>query len=179
MTSQTSRPKAKRSLRSTVIEPFKQVRMGVYMLSLSLTFLVLATYLFVESFIDQYRHVMEIFNVVDPETRWELVTNDVFYTNATKLAVLFIAYIVISLVLVFRMTHKVYGPLVSIERFIEQIAAGHYEKRLVIRKADDLQRLAGQLNKMASMLDRRHGHRRSEFTKEAQKSPSSDRNNKV
>ncbi len=165
MSTQPKKPKAQRSLRSTVIEPFKQVRMGLYMLSLSLSFLVLVAYMIVSAFVDQYRHVMEIFNVVDPETRWELVTNDVFYSNAYKIGVLFLIYIVLSLILVFRMTHKVYGPLVSIERFIEQMGAGHYEKRLVIRKGDDLQRLASQLNKMASMLDRRHGHRRSEFAK--------------
>ncbi len=147
----------KRNLRSTLVEPFKQVKIGVYVMIISLTFLVAAAYLFVASFMQQYQHVMEIFNVVDPNTKWELVTNDIFYANAMKLGLLFFSFIAVLFWVVFKMTHKMYGPLVSIERFVDNISQGHYEQRVVIRRGDDLQRLASRLNHMAETLQAKHG----------------------
>lgn len=147
----------KRTLRSTLVEPFKQVKIGVYVMVISLTFLVMAAYLFVAAFMQQYQHVMEIFNVVDPNTKWELVTNDIFYANVMKLGALCFTFIAVLFWVVFKMTHKMYGPLVSIERFVDNISQGHYGQRIVIRRGDDLKRLAGRLNHMAETLQAKHG----------------------
>lgn len=147
----------KRNLRSTLIEPFKQIKIGIYVMLLSLAFLVCASWLFIAAFTEQYQHVMEIFNVVDPSTKWELVTNNIFYSNAIKLGILFVSFIGILFTVVFRMTHRVYGPLISIERFVTHMAEGKYDQRLVIRRKDDLQKLAEQLNQMADKLQKRHG----------------------
>lgn len=140
-----------------VIEPFKQIRLGLYVLALSITFLIAAAYLFYLAFHEQYKHVMEIFNVVDPTIQWELVNNDVFHHNAVRLGILFVSFVAILSFVVFRMTHRIFGPLVSIERFVDQIARGQYDRRVKIRKRDDLQRLAEKLNIMAEQLEKRHG----------------------
>ncbi len=151
---QLKRPK--RTVKSVVIEPFKQIKLGIYVMAISVAFLVLASLLFVLAFAEQYQHVMDIFKIVDPEQKWELVTNRVFYMNALKLGGLFVAYLVILFAVVFRMTHRYYGPLVSIERFVSQISEGDYSRRVIIRRGDELQRLASQLNTMAARLERRH-----------------------
>lgn len=158
-----------RTLRSTLVEPFKQIKIGLYVMGITLTFLVAAVYLFVAAFMQQYEHVMELFNVVDPGTQWELVTNDVFIENAVKIGVLFVSYLVILFMVVFKTTHKVYGPLVGIERFVDQIARGEYGNRVVIRRRDELQRLADRLNKMAETLEAKYGRpdrRKSESSQE-------------
>ena len=59
--------------------------------------------------------------------------------------------------MVFKLTHRYYGPLVSIERFIDEVARGKYKNRVKIRQNDELQRLANRLNDMANSLDKRHG----------------------
>ena len=146
-----------RNLRTILIEPFKQVKLGIYVIIVALTFTVITGALFVFAFVEQYRHVMEIFQVVDPKFRWEVVTNDVFYTNISRVGALLVTFIVVLFVVVFRSTHKYYGPLVSIERFVDQIAEGDYSKRVVIRRSDELQRLAARLNLMAQKLEERHG----------------------
>ncbi len=146
----------KRTLGSVLIEPFKQIKLGLYVMGISLAFLTLASLLFVMAFTEQYQHVMDIFKIVDPEQKWELVTNRVFYMNAVKLAVLFVAYLVILFAVVFRMTHRYYGPLVSIERFVSQISEGDYARRVIIRRGDELQRLVSLLNTMAARLEHRH-----------------------
>lgn len=146
-----------RNLRSLVIEPFKQIKFGLYVIGISVAFVGICAFMFVTAFTEQYEHVMGIFHVVDPNLKWELVTNDVFYTNAIRLGVLFVAFIGILLSVVFQLTHRYYGPLVSIERFIEQISRGEYDKRCKIREKDELHGLVDRLNHMAVMIESRHG----------------------
>ena len=150
-----SRPR--RNLWSLLIEPFKQIKFGMYVISLSLAFVVICAAMFVSAFRDQYQHVMKIFNVVDESAKWTLVVNDIFIRNAIIIGVVFVAYLGALLGVVFRLTHRYYGPLVSIERFVENVTAGNYDKRAKIRDKDELQRLVGKLNTMAEMLESRHG----------------------
>jgi HAMP domain-containing protein len=122
-------------------------------------FVCLTAALFVLSFSEQYQHVMSIFSVIDPDMKWELVTNDVFYQNAWRLGILLIGFIAVLLFVVFRLTHRYYGPLVSIERFVDEVTAGEYDKRVTIRNRDELQTLAAKLNMMAEQLQSKHGSR--------------------
>lgn len=147
----------KRNLRSLVIEPFKQIKLGLYVMGIAVAFVGICALMFVTAFTEQYQHVMGIFNVVDPNLKWELVTNDVFYTNAIRIGVLFIGFISILFYVVFRITHRYYGPLVSIERFVDQFARGEYHRRCKIREKDELHSLVNKLNAMAEAIEQRHG----------------------
>jgi HAMP domain-containing protein len=153
------RKKKGRTFTSVVIEPFKQMKFGIYVIVASLAFVIAACGFFIWAFKEQYDHVMEIFAVVDPTKQWDLVTNDVFFENAKRLGVLFVAYIGIMFTIVFKLTHRYYGPLVSIERFVDQLTKGEYVARVTIRNKDELQRLAAKLNIMAGKLEARHGAR--------------------
>ena len=147
----------RRNLKSMVIEPFKQIKFGLYVIGISVAFVGVCAFMFVTAFTEQYQHVMGIFNVVDPNLKWELVTNDVFYTNAIRIGAMFVLYIVVLFVVVFRLTHRYYGPLVSIERFVDQFANGDYKRRAKIRDKDEMQSLVAKLNHMADQIERRHG----------------------
>jgi HAMP domain-containing protein len=149
--------RSRRNLKSTLVEPFKQVKLGLYVIVISLTFLVCAASTIFYAFFKQYEHVMEIFNVVDPSIRWELVTNDIFQQNAKILVALCVTYIGILFTVVFKMTHKIYGPLVGIERFVDQLTESEFRRRVTIRRGDELERLAGKLNRLAESLERRYG----------------------
>ncbi len=159
----------RRNLRSLVIEPFKQIKFGLYVISISVGFIAISAGLFVIAFTEQYRHVMSIFNVIDPNLQWELVTNDVFKTNAIRIGLVFFMYIVVMFLVVFRLTHRYYGPLVSIGRFVDQIAEGEYHRRLGIRDKDELQDLVLKLNAMAEELEEKHG------SLEAKEPPTTDK----
>ncbi len=150
------RKRPRRTLKSTIIEPFKQIKIGLYVIGICITFLLVIGAMFLKAFTQQYAHVMEIFDVVDSSGKWDLVLNDVFYSNAIMIGAVFIIFIAIIFIVVFKMTHKIYGPLVSIERFITDITNGHYEKRVSIRSGDDLKRLVSKLNVMAEELEKRH-----------------------
>lgn len=153
----TTTSRSTRSIKSTLIEPFTQIKLGIYIIILSCVFLALSGWLFYHSFSEQYSHVMEIFSVTEAGSRWEVMTNDVFYSNLYKLGALFTLYIIALLAIIFRTTHKYHGPLVSIERFAQSMVEGKYYSRVAVRKHDELKELASRLNKMAMALEKKHG----------------------
>lgn len=147
----------KRAFRRLLIEPFRQITFGIYIIALTMFFIVVAGWLFWSAFAEQYEHVANIFHIVDPADLWELQINNVFWKNFAKIASFFVIFIFITFGVVFSLTHRYYGPLVSIERFIEQLIKGHYHARLTIRKKDELLELVEQLNRLAEKLEARHG----------------------
>ncbi len=152
-----SSSRSNRDVKSTLIEPFKQIKFGVYVIGFSLAFVAATSAMFLLAFFQQYQHLMGIFNITDSKSQMELVTNDIFYNNILRIAFVFVVFIGLTFLMVFRMTHRYYGPLVSIERFVDEIASGQYSKRVKIRKGDELQRLTDKLNVMATALEQRHG----------------------
>jgi HAMP domain-containing protein len=149
--------RSKRAASSTLIEPFSQIKFGVYVIGASIVFVILVAALFLTAFYEQYQHLMGIFNITDFKDQMELVTNSIFYHNAIKIGALLLGYIVGMFVLVFKLTHRYYGPLVSIERFVDEIGQGKYGHKVKIRQKDELQRLADKLNQMSAALQNRHG----------------------
>jgi signal transduction histidine kinase len=149
--------RANRDVKNTLIEPFKQFKFGVYVIGFSLAFVAATTVVFLLAFYNQYQHLMSIFNITDTKAQMELVTNDIFYSNIMRIAFVFVIFIALNFLMVFKLTHRYYGPLVSIERFVDEMTAGQYARRVKIRKGDELQRLVDKLNDMASTLERRHG----------------------
>lgn len=146
-----------RSLKSIVIEPFRQISFGLYMIGISLFFIVAAGVLFWSAFNAQYQQLISIFNIVDPNDLWELQLNDVFQTHALRILIFFIVFFFTMFGVAFFLTHRYYGPLVSIERFIDQLSEGRYAGKVTIRSRDELQGLVIKLNKLAEALEKRHG----------------------
>lgn len=146
-----------RTLRNTLIEPFKQVKLGLYVMVITILFIGVFGFLYASAFYAQYQHVMEIFNIVDAKSQMELVDNSVFRANAIRILIAFVTFLVVLFAVIFRTTHRYYGPLVSIERFVTQVTAGDYSQRVNIRKGDELGRLVSLLNDMAVQLEQRHG----------------------
>ncbi len=149
--------RSNRDVKTTLIEPFKQIKFGIYVIGFSLAFVVATSAMFLLAFYQQYQHLMGIFNITDSKSQMELVTNDIFYSNIIRIALVFVIFIGVTFLMVFRMTHRYYGPLVSIERFVDEMTTGQYSKRVKIRKGDELQRLTDKLNLMAESLEKRHG----------------------
>jgi HAMP domain-containing protein len=54
-------------------------------------------------------------------------------------------------------THKIFGPIVPIQRTLNQLKAGEYSARVTLRKADEIQMkmLAESINELAAQLERK------------------------
>lgn len=138
-------------------EFFWHSRFGVQVVATTLVFLGCASFFIYQAFEQQYQNVAEIFKIVNPEMKHELVFNDIMVRNVIFLVVSILAYIVAMVILIVRSRHKYSGPLVSIQKFIEAVTRGEYSHRIVIRKGDEMQELVVALNDMADQLERRHG----------------------
>ena len=49
-------------------------------------------------------------------------------------------------------THKIYGPLVSINRFVDELLEERIPSKLLLRDGDELQDLAIKLNELADKM---------------------------
>ena len=141
-----------RSFRSLIIEPFKQIKFGLYIIVITSVFLILSLSLVLYSFANQYQQLMDLFHVVDKNSQWELVLNDVFINNMTMIAALYFLFIISILLVIFKLTHQYYGPIVAIKRFISQLKRGEYNHSISIRKTDELQDIVKALNELARIL---------------------------
>lgn len=141
---------------SIVIEPFRQITFGLYIIIICVGFMLVAGSLFIISFVEQYRHMLNLFNVVDASLRWDFIIDDVFYANAKRIALCFAVFLIVMFYTVFKLTHRYYGPLVSIHRFLKEIENENYAARVTIRKNDELQDLVVDLNNLAESLEKKY-----------------------
>ncbi len=153
----TSRPhqKKRRSVRNLLIEPFKQVRFGLYMLAINIIFLCASGLILLRSFFEQYDHVLSIFHVVDPKMRWEFIADEVFYTNVTRLLICIFIFTLVFFATILKLTHSYYGPIVALNRYILELKNGNFSLRIKLRKGDELQGIANNLNELAETLEKR------------------------
>ena len=55
------------------------------------------------------------------------------------------------------LSHRLFGPLISIKRHIASLREGQYSARLQLRENDDLAEIKDSLNDLAAALEQRHG----------------------
>jgi hypothetical protein len=144
------------SLHAQLVQPFKQIRFGLYVIGVCLGFLVILVGVLVWAFKQQYEQVMEWFNVASAEST-DLMMNDVSGKAGIFVGLVLVAFVVTMLMVVVRRTHRMYGPMISIARFLGELKRGNYSARLKIRKGDDFQDMVDSLNELATTLHQRHG----------------------
>lgn len=150
-----STPSTQRNWRALLIDPFKQIKIGLYAIVITVSFVVALCLLMIRAFWAQYQQIMEIFSVSSVEAQFELVTNRIFLDNALSIGGFVAIFLAFMLVVLVKLTHRYYGPIVAISRFVEAIIEGDYSRRIVLRKGDELQDLALRLNRMAEILEER------------------------
>jgi len=67
--------------------------------------------------------------------------------------------IAISLVIILvwiKMTHRIYGASLAIEKFVRLMIEEKYESKLTLRKKDEFRDVADVLNELGSVLQKRH-----------------------
>lgn len=144
----------RRSFRAYLVEPFKQIRFGLHVVVVCLSYVCLLGYLYGRAFYEQYQQVIDMFQVADQEA---LVQNDIFIKNAFIIGSALAALVATMMFVVIRRTHKMYGPMVSILRFLGELKRGNYAVRIHVREKDDFQSLVSSLNELAEALHARHG----------------------
>jgi hypothetical protein len=144
------------SLTAHLVEPFKQVRFGLYVIGVFFLFLALLVGVLIWVFREQYLQVMDWFSIAQ-DAAPDLMVNDVSQKAAWLVGGVLVAFVATMLNVIVRRTHRMYGPMISINRFIEELKRGNYSARLKTREKDDFQDLVLRLNGLAESLHARHG----------------------
>ncbi len=140
-------------MRSYLLEPFKQVRIGLYLVGMTLVFTSVLVLLFFNVIYLQHLSTMEMLGITDGSSFWDLFSNPIVLRGLLTIGLSLIVFAVVTIATSIVLTHRIFGPLVSIRRLIRALAAGDYSARIQIRKKDDLHALADDLNALATSLE--------------------------
>jgi methyl-accepting chemotaxis protein len=147
-----TQPHFQRKWKNLFVEPFVQIKMGFYVLLLS--FLYACSFaLFIW---DVYEEQFFRFETNFLGENAELIFNESGQsTYIFVLGVLIAVFILSILLAVIRRTHRMFGPMVAVERFVDAMARGDYSQRVKIREDDDFQDLVSSLNRMAETFEQK------------------------
>ncbi len=129
-----------------LIEPYKQLKFGVMFLLLNLVFAVLTLTVFGYYLWDIYQAMIRFFQLDEAQSLVTMQKLQVPFLAAVALLALFI---MTTLYFSVYYTHRIYGPLVSIRRFLDQLIQGENPGVIQVRNTDQLQDLVVRLNGIA------------------------------
>jgi len=141
-----------RKARNFLLKPALQLKLALYALILSLTF-VLITVLFGKLYFEQ-TYITLVENTTQAEYIQAVITQQVHNFKSLFLLLLGV-YTVLMVVLVTVYTHRMIGPTFPIMRHIKALKNGLYSHRVKLRRHDCFQELANELNSLAESLEKR------------------------
>ena len=146
----------RRGFVSWFVEPYKQVRLGLMFLLVNFAFSILIIGVFGYYVLDMYDAVVTYFKLSGAESQMTMHKFSVPMAIGSALILLFV---VTTILVSVRYTHHIYGPLVSIHRYLDEILSGKTPHPIQLRDSDQLQDLAMKLNQMSERLatDQRAG----------------------
>ena len=136
--------KGKRS--KILIKPYQQLRFGITFLILNFIFTCLMLGVFAYYMWDMFQAIQAFFQLSNAESMMSLQK---FMKPMILSLILAVVFIATTLYCSARYTHQIYGPLVSIKRFLDAIIAGNNPEHIRIRKTDQLHTLVKRLNVIA------------------------------
>lgn len=123
--------------------------MGLMFLLVNIVFAILILSVFGYYVIDIYRAVTLYFQLNDQESMMTLEKFGVPIAIGTLLIFLFV---ITTIMVSVRYTHGIYGPLVSIHRFLDELLEGKRPSNIQIRESDQLRDLAEKLNRLTERM---------------------------
>jgi len=139
----------RRGVKSWLVEPYRQVKLGLMFLVVNLIFSALIFSVFGYLIWDIYNAVSTYFALSGAQSALALSK---FAVPAAVGAALILLFIVTTLLISVKYTHEIYGPLVSINRFLDDLLEGKRPDLIALRESDQLKDLAERLNSLAERL---------------------------
>ena len=132
-----------------LIEPYKQLRFGVVFLVINLVFSLLLFAVFGYFLWDVYEALSVYFQLDESQSVIAMAK----ITRPALIGLILIGlFIGTTLFMSVRYTHQIYGPLVSVRRFLDDLVQGRNPEPLQLRSSDQLHDLIYPLNKLSQML---------------------------
>ncbi len=135
----------RRGFTSWFVEPYRQVKLGLIFLLLNFLFAGLIFGIFGYYVWDIYQTLAVYFKLTSDQSV-EIMQK--FQTPIFAGSFLLLIFVVASILISVRYTYQIYGPLVSIHRFLDEYLQGDVVQPLILRESDQLQELAEKLNQV-------------------------------
>ena len=142
----------RRGFSSWFVEPHRQVRLGLVFIFLNMVFAILIFSVFAYYFWDVYQTMTTYLGLSSVQGAEILMKFQIPMGIAGGLLLVFVG---LSFLVSVKYTHEIYGPLVSIHRYLDELLAGHEVEPINLRESDQLQELACKLNAVASLLSKK------------------------
>jgi len=139
----------RRGFVSWFVEPYKQVRLGLVFLLVNFLFSFLIVGVFGYYVWEMYQAVASYFQLSTGESA---VAMEKFTIPLVIGGTLIILFILSTILVSVKFTHEIYGPLVSINRYLDDMLAGLKPTPIKLRDSDQLQDLANKLNSLAERV---------------------------
>ena len=146
----------RRGFVSWFVEPYKQVRLGLMFLLVNFFFAALIAGTFGYWIMDISEAMATYFKLSGSESA---VAMQKFTVPMFAGAGLIFLFILTTILVSVRYTHEIYGPLVSIHRYLDDLLNGKSPGMIQLRESDQLKDLANKLNSVADRFatDQRAG----------------------
>ena len=135
----------RRGFVSWFVEPYRQVKLGLIFLLLNFMFAVLTVGIF-GYYVWDISQTLAIYFRLSSDQSAEILSK--FQTPVYAGCFLMVVFVIGSILVSVRYTHRIYGPLVSIHRFLDEYLEGETVQPLFLRESDQLQELAEKLNQV-------------------------------
>jgi ABC-type multidrug transport system fused ATPase/permease subunit len=133
-------------VRSKLVEPYFQIKLGLMFIIVNLLFSVLFAGVVWWVLSDVFDALKTYFDLTGGDAT---LTLGKLSTPLILVGVLVLAFVATTFYVAVHYTHKIYGPLVSINRFIDEMVEGRSPSKLALRDGDELQDLVLKLNILA------------------------------
>lgn len=133
-------------VKSMLVEPYLQVKLGLMFILVNLVFSILIFGVMIWFVWDIFGALTTYFHLTGQDAG---LAADKLQVPMIIVGLLVVAFFGTTLRVAVSYTHKIYGPLVSINRFLDEVLEGRKPHRLTLREGDQLQDLAAKLNQLA------------------------------
>jgi hypothetical protein len=138
----------RRGLKSWLVEPYQQIKLGLIFLLLNILFSILILSVFGYFIWDVYSTLEAYFQLSKDQG---LITLSKLSTPLLIGGLLLLVFVGLSILISVKYTHRIYGPLVSITRFLDEWLSEKTPRPLILRNSDELKELAARLNLLSEI----------------------------
>lgn len=138
-----------RKLRNLLVTPKFQLKLSLYYMASGLIIIGVMLGLIYNRLIE----ARELMNNV-PVMNFQVQTrvNELMFEIVPISMFGFLAFIIFSFVFALIISHRIAGPVVAINAYIEQLKAGNYEYNRHLRPNDELKEIMNGLHELAAVL---------------------------
>ncbi len=149
----TQSPKSQRHFKNILLQPYVQIRLGIYSTVLAFLFAAVIAFIVYWHFGKVYDMVLDLTDV-----REEVGAIVASYLAPTKtwLGCSILIFLLANVCLTIIFTHKLVGPTYAFRRHLICLQNGEYSARTKLRKGDSFQEVADELNKLSEMLEKKN-----------------------